>query len=216
MRRFFLFLLLCLPVPLWAASVWTYQAEGLGMTLLSGQLTLTEEQGKYTSLLETQSRGILSLLVDAKTQFFTTGRKTEHYVPISSYMVNTKNKTVKKRSVDLSVKEVQDYQTAMLNLASLEKPTDTTYLISDGRRVMRVRFVFTGTQEAEDVYAVFVKIVSGKKTGWFFEQMAKEESPLRIYLGTDEATGRKILKKATFKTGIFGTVVIYLVKGEVK
>ena len=113
------------------------------MTLLQGQFTLSGDSENYTASLMTQSKGILSLFVDAKTTFFTRGiRKKDTFYPSESYMINTKKNRSRKRKVDLTQKDVLDYQTVVLNLLSQQVPTDVVYLISDGKRVMKATFLY--------------------------------------------------------------------------
>lgn len=215
MKRFFILFLLVLLCPFYIkAASWSYQAEGLGMTLLLGNFTLDEDNQNYTATLTTRSKGILSLFVDSQTKFYAHGIKKGDYLPTESYMINMKKKQIRKRVVDFSVREVLDYQSALLNLLNQEKPHTVVYLLSDGKRVLQATFLYEGKEELDDVYSITVEILSGKKTGWFMEQMAKGDSPLRLFLSYDPDTNRKILKKAVLKTGVLGEIVIYLVKGE--
>ena len=217
MKRFFILFLCVILCPFYvkAAYSWTYQAEGLGMTLLEGQFTVSENSENYTASLTTQSRGFLSLFVDAKTAFVTKGlREGDVFYPTESYMINTKKNKSRKRKVDFTQKDVLDYQTAVLNLTHQQIPEDTIYLISDGKRVMKATFLYQGKQENDDVYSVKIDILSGRKTGWFVEQMEAQENPLQIFISTDLNTNQRVLKKAVFNTGLFGKIVIYLVKGE--
>ena len=217
MKRFFV-LFLCVffsSFSVKAGYSWTYQAEGLGMSLLEGQFNLSEDSGNYTAVLQTQSKGILSLFVDSKTAFFTRGiRKIDAFYPTESYMINTKKNRSRKRKVDLTQKDVLDYQTVVLNLLSQQVPTDAVYLISDGKRVMKATFLYQGKQAEDDVYSVKIDILSGRKTGWFVEQMKTQENPLQIFISTDPDTKQRVLKKALFNTGLLGKIVIYLIKGE--
>lgn len=227
MKQLFLFLLiLILSFPTMAANVLTahYLARGAGLHLMDGQMNLVQTPSTYKMLTQTETRGLLSTLLDARTTFLSEGKINKKQMVVKqSSMTSISGKKIKNRTVDLKDKPgFVDYQTAVLTI--MDDPVAQTHVfkIYDGKRELLITFDFQGkvtlpsskyssfSGEAE-LYDVTIEITAGKKKGWFFNRMKdKTAPPLHLYFAPIGPNGEKVLVQGDFDTSLFGTISIYL------
>lgn len=227
MKHIFLILVGCFcACAAWGADtlVADYIARGAGLHLMNGQMNLVMGDKTYKSLLQTETMGLLSVLLPAHTTFLTEGTHRENtYVVDVSTMTNVSGKKVKNRHIDLSKKKgFLDYQTAVLTIMNLSKPATKEFKIYDGKRELLVTFTYRGKEmlkknkyssfEGEaDYYTVNIDITAGKKKGWFFNRMKDKTSPpLHVYFARLGKNGEEVLVRGAFDTSIFGTITIYM------
>lgn len=205
-----------------------YNAHGAGMHLISGEQVIKTD-GKHIDIrMETQTRGLLSLLLDAQTVFATNlDIEAGECLVKSASMTSIEGKTIREREFDFKTcPGYVDYQTAMYDLMQQKEPKTRTYNVFDSRRKMKITFTYQGAKELKsssrmmyagpaDYYTVTIDVIEGKKKGWFFNRVKdKEDSRLHAYLARvgDEKVKRLVLGE--FETTLFGTISVYL--GDLK
>lgn len=193
-----------------------YKARGAGMHLMDARLEVRENtNGSYRLHSTAETRGLLNLLVGGKTVFTTIGKiKNNQFVP-DRFSIHSKTR---KRNVEFTgSKGIIDYQTALWRMLNLKYPKTQSFTVDDGRRRMNLTFLYRGKKEITlnkedilcDVYEITIRLISGKKGGWFFNRMGNEsDPPLTFYMGKDPETGRYLLLKGTFDTALFGTITV--------
>lgn len=227
MKHIFLILFVCLWAFTTRASdtlVADYIARGAGLHLMNGQMNLVLGKKDYKSLLQTETMGLLSVLLPAKTTFLTQGTHKENSYKVDlSTMTNVSGKKVKNRHIDLSDKPgFVDYQTAVLTIMNLPKPQTKEFKIYDGKRELLVTFTYRGKERLEknkysafegeaDYYTVNIDITAGKKKGWFFNRMKDKTSPpLHVHFARLGKNGEEVMVRGAFDTSIFGTIIIFM------
>lgn len=227
MKHIFLIFLICFCAMSAHASdtlIANYIARGAGLHLMNGQMDLVMGKKDYKSLLQTETMGLLSVLLPAKTTFLTEGTHKENmYVIDVSIMTNVSGKKVKNRRINLADKKgFADYQTAVLTMMNLPKPQTKEFKIFDGKRELLVTFTYRGKERLEsnkyssfegeaDYYTVNIDITAGKKKGWFFNRMKDKTSPpLHVYFARLGENGEEVLVRGAFDTSIFGTITVYM------
>ena len=197
----------------------TYQAYAMGLNLLEAQMSLDYTNQSYTMKTITQTKGILSLLLDKKQRFITKGNNNT-LPPLYSMMT----KKGKEKVIDFS-KHIDfiDYQTTILSLMKIKKPTSPIikYQVWDGKRDLLLTFSYLGVEELPlsdtpfqgkaDKYTLTVEVLKGKNKGWFFEQMQKKDPPpLRLWFKQVNPILPSFLVRAEFDTSLLGTITILL------
>lgn len=211
------FVTMCLFLPLSSLAVTAkYNAYGIGLPLASGEMTLTEgSENLFETILET--KGVLSLLVDARTVFTT--KMNRNKITLSS-MRSVSGKKIKTRTVSFEHQpEKVDYQTAVYQIMNQTPPKTTTKYIDDGKRVLKATFVYQGKKDltlstgifsgTADYYTLQIDVISGKKSGWFFNRV-KEGTDSALHLYFAPVKGKKMFVFGQFETLLFGPINIYL------
>lgn len=201
-----------------------YEASGAGLNLMSAQFRLTVENEAFSVRTKAQTKGLLGFFLDAESIFNSSGKIIDkQFVTDSSSMTTFSKKKVKKRVVDLKNKAgYLDYQSAVLSIMNLDKSQDKTFYVSDGKRDLKITFLYQGKRVIDrvknslfageaDYYTVFVSVVGGKKSGWFFNRMKDAtNSPLHVYFADVLKNDFKVLVRADFDTNVFGVIRIHL------
>lgn len=206
------------------AKTLSYRATGAGMHLLDADITYTEPSPAYTIRMTSQTRGLLSLLAGAYTEFKSVGSyQNGRWQITSSESKTTSGRRVKTRTLDFTDKpDTLDYPALFLDNLLQSEPGTRQYTVFDGRRTMTVLFSYQGKVQPEtldlpsgdplDYYTVSVDVIAGKKRGWFFNRMEdKEDSPLHIYFQPMGEREPAALVYAAFDTALLGQIVIKLV-----
>ncbi len=201
---------------------WTafYRAEGAGMHLLNAESVLRVSKGSFEMTTTAETTGLLSFFVPAETVFQTEGKiKKTGLVPTFSKQTSRSGRDRKERQIRLTGKTL-DYQTALLTLLAQETPASRVFFISDGRRTLEAAFQFEGIVNQTQApflaveaahYTLTLKILAGKKGGWFFNRMGDEENPpLHLYISRHLETGARVLSAVEFQTALFGRIRILL------
>ncbi len=218
MRIFFLCLLsLFWMVPV-SAKTARYEARGAGMHLMDAVVEYQLQNPLYQIQITTQTRGILSVLLDAHTVFDAMGQKKSDWQIDRAKTVITGRKK-KTRHLDFSDRAGQlDYATLLLDNLLAPQTDSRAYTVFDGKRTLRVTFAYQGQVDSSELnlmpheklayYTVSVEVIAGKKKGWFFNRMEdKEDSPLHLYFRPNE-DGESTLVYAAFDTALLGQITI--------
>ncbi len=200
-----------------------YQTYGAGMNLLSAHMAVSISDTIYKITTSSETKGILSLFLDARNVFDTAGRINKgSYTDIVYSMTGLDDGQVEKTTVLFNDKPgFIDYQTTMLWLMQLVSPATQVMSVSDGKRDIEMTWVYEGKklvptrktclyQGKADVYALKLRITGGKRSGWFFKKIQESViSPFRLYFApVDEFDS--VLVFSTFDTGVVGTLDICL------
>ncbi|MBQ9089803.1 MAG: hypothetical protein IJY58_02010 [Alphaproteobacteria bacterium] len=202
-----------------------YEAQGMNMVLLSADIDTVLTNDTYYIETKAKSKGILSLFIHPETIFQTQGRKTKSGLKVIDSVMKIKSGKeieVIRQNFDKKTDFI-DYQSVLVYLMKLSVPSNQKLFVSDGKRDMQVDVMYQGKQVLSDVhqdltgeadaYSVRIKILSGKKKGWFFKRMQEEKkSPLWLYMKKNEKTGQNELVLSTFDTGILGR--LYIIQKE--
>lgn len=227
MKPFFMLLILFFMVPVYGATevvTAKYNAHGAGLHLLDASIDLVQLQKTYESVTRTETRGLLSFLVPAKTTFSVKGKINNNQYVADYFSMNTiSSNSVKNREVDLEKKPgFVDYQTAVLTMMNLQKPQTQAFQIADGKRDLLVTFTYKGQVDLDpspfscfsgqaDYYDVSIEVTAGKKKGWFFNRMKDKSSPpLRLYFARVDKGSKKSFVRGAFDTALFGVITVYL------
>lgn len=200
-----------------------YTARGAGMQLMRGTMVVEETSGSYRVVSTGRMSGLLGWLVGGEAVFDTFGRIGQNVFQPDFFrlMSRSRERTVTFEADSATI----DYQTALIRMLALQKPATRSFSVDDGRRRMNLSFLYRGKETVFirgkdvlcDVYDVTLRLVSGKKGGWFFNRMGNgNDPPLRFYMGVDPETGRYLLLKADFETALFGTITVTRTGGEEK
>lgn len=199
-----------------------YKARAAGMHLMDAELDVRENTNESYQLYSmSETRGLLSLFVGEKTLFTTIGKiKNNQFIP-AHFSIHSKKR---QRNVEFTgYDDVIDYQTALWRMLALKHPKTQSFTVDDGRRRMNLTFLYRGKEEIIlnkedvlcDVYEVTLRLISGKKGGWFFNRMGNDSNPpLTFYMGKDSETGRYLLLKGIFDTAFFGPITITKIQKE--
>ena len=226
MKLIFLICLLVFSLPVRAEEKLTavYQAYGAGLNLISATMDYTHENDDFQIQTVARTNGMLKFLLDAKSIFKTKGKITDNQFIIfdSSLSSLTKNKH-KKRTIDLKDKlDFIDYQTAFLNMMTLDNPQDNTFKVFDGKRELLISFKYQGEQillhyergiyaGPADYYTVTIEVIAGKKSGWFFNRINNRQNPaLHVYFASVNSSKQKVMVYSAFDTALFGQIQIFL------
>lgn len=227
MKSFFLLLCLFFCTSAMAATeviTSSFSAHGAGLHLLDAKMNIVQKQKTYEVVTDTQTMGLLSLLLPSKNVFFTNGKINKNqYVPDYFSTDTITDEKVKKRDIDLTTRPgFIDYQTGILKMMSLKDPSTQTFEIADGRRDLMINFNYMGQVDlprvkhspyfgSADAYSVSIDVTAGRKKGWFFNRMKDKSSPpLRLYFARVGNGPKKAFVRASFDTAIFGEITIYL------
>ncbi len=225
MKTLFLcFLILFIAVP-GSSKTLSYQATGAGMHLLDADITYDEPNPNYTIRMKSETRGLLSFLLGGSADFLSQGTYQNNNWTIQSSQSKTiSGRKVKNRHLDFSDKpDTLDYPVLFLDTLMPREVGTRSYTVFDGRRTMSVLFSYQGKVNPEtldlplgsylDYYTVSVRVISGKRGGWFFNRMSDEkESPLHLYFQPKEGEDISSLVYAAFDTAILGQIIVRLVK----
>lgn len=224
---FYIFLTVCFFCPDGQAGEQvqaSYMARGAGMHLMDAEMVLARNNAEFQMTTRTKTRGLLSVLLDAKTTFISNGKIIDNqFIDTISLMNSLSGKKTKNRVVDLKNKSgFIDYQTAVLQMMFLPFPTDKSFKVYDGKRELLISFLYQGERKllpndysdfggVADYYLVTIEILAGRKKGWFFNRMDdKTAPPLKVYFASVPATAGKVLVRGDFDTSLFGTISVYL------
>ncbi len=208
-----------------AQTIAEYEARGAGMRLMSGTMMLDEDKHTVSIETKTQTRGLLSVLLDARTTLLSEAVKQPNSHPVmkKSSMESVGRRKIKTRTPDFSDKpEMLDYQTAVFDLMTQPAPQNRQYIVFDGKRKMKFSFNYQGIKDVNlsesliysgpvDYYTLYIEVLEGKKNGWFFKRVKnKNNPPLHLYFAHLENEPYKRLVRAEFETTLFGTISINL------
>lgn len=202
----------------------TYMARGAGMHLMGADMDLIMDANRFKMITRSKTKGLLSVLLDAKTVFLSEGKVEDNqFIDEFSSMTSLSKKKTKRRVVDLKNKPgFVDYQTAVLSMMHLPKPQSKAFHVFDAKRELLISFHYEGEKNLPkndysffagqaDYYTVTIEITAGKKKGWFFNRMDDKSSPpLRAYFAPLGDNGEKILVRGEFDTSVLGTITVYL------
>lgn len=201
-----------------------YNAYGAGMHLMKGKMDFDVSDTDFNIKTTAQTNGLLSILLDAKTKFYTDGKvQNNQFIVKNSYIETLSKNKHKKRVVDLTDKpKFVDYQTALFQVMQLPKPQDKTFHVFDGKRELLLTFKYMGQTQLSpisqmmyfgpaDYYTLTIDITKGKKKGWFFNRMGnKDNPPIHLYFARVDELSPKVMVKGAFDTALFGQIVLYL------
>lgn len=202
----------------------SFSAYGAGLHLLDAQMNVTQNKKTYEVITDTQTTGLLSVLLPSKNLFFTKGNIVKkQYIPTYFSTDTITDEKTKKRDINLSERPgFIDYQTGVLQMMSLKEPVTKTLEIADGRRDLMINFNYMGQVDLPrvkhspyfgpaDAYSVSIDVTAGRKKGWFFNRMKDKSSPpLRLYFARIGDGPKKAFVRGAFDTAIFGEITIYL------
>lgn len=196
-----------------------YRAEGLNITLLSSQISLDLSDTDYKIETTAVAQGILALFIHAQTVFETTGKIKGDSLKITDSVMKLKdNHSIEVKRPSFADKpEYIDYQSLLVHLMRLKTKQTHSVLVSDGKRDMEIQLIYGGEKELSSVYkklngkaenwSVRIKVLNGKKKGWFFKRINEEiQSPLQLYFLSENQHRSLIL--GTFDTGVVGKLFI--------
>ncbi len=226
MKTIFLICLMIFSLPVRAEEKLTavYQAYGAGLNLISATMDYTHKNDDFQIQTIARTKGMLEFLMDAQSIFKTNGKIKDNQYNIlnSSIDALSKNKH-KKRTIDLKNKpDFIDYQTAFLNMMTLDIPQDKTFKVFDGKRELLIAFKYHGEQNVPfykggiytgvaDYYTVTIDVTAGKKNGWFFNRINNRQNPaLHVYFASVNSVSQKVMVYSAFDTALFGQIQIYL------
>ncbi len=211
-----LFLLFCIFLSFHSHGA-SYHAYGLKMRLLSADIDIMQHDSKYEIKTQSKARGMLSLFIHAQSIFNTSGTINNDILTVQQFFMQNKDKkNTETVHVDFTQKPgFMDYQSALLHLMRQQTHQTQELLVSDGKRDMKITFLYEGAVDLAPIYknqtgigqaySVRIDILQGKKSGWFFKRVNQgEKSPLTLYFKDNQ------LALASFDTGVLGT--LYIVK----
>lgn len=221
MKIFFLYLCCFLFSISARAEVVSYQAFGAGMHLMDATVDYTTTPQEYQIRLTTQTRGLLSFLVDSESVFNSRGIwKNKEPKVIESYMETINGDRIKRRNLTFDDKKNQlDYPSVFLDRLLDNSPQTKDYIVFDGKRTLKITFQYEGIVSGSEIgysddlklqyYTVTVDILAGKKKGWFFNRMKDKSSPpLHLYFNETRYAKNRKLVYAAFDTALFGQITI--------
>lgn len=201
-----------------------YRAEGLNIPLLSGYINMNLTEKDYHLETSAVAKGLLAVFVHAQTVFETKGKiEGDTLTILDSSMKMKDGKTIETIRPNFQNKKgYLDYQSLLLHLMKLKEKKTHSVLVSDGKRDMEIQLLYGGEKDLSSVYeklsgkaenwSVRIKILSGKKKGWFFKRINEDvHSPLQLYLIPEK--DQKSLILGTFDTGVVGK--LYIVREKV-
>ena len=201
-----------------------YNAYGAGMHLMNADMNFDVADGTFHIETHAQTNGLLKMLLDAKTEFYSGGKISDNQFVIgNSYIKALSKNKHKKRVIDLTDKpNFWDYQTALFEVMHLAQPQDKTFQVFDGKRELLLTFKYMGPTELlpsqlmkytgpADYYTLTIDITKGKKKGWFFTRMGdRDNPPLHLYFAKIDGIEPKVMVKGAFDSDLFGQIVVYL------
>ena len=201
-----------------------YRAEGLKIPLLSGYINMNLTKNDYHLETSAVAKGLLAAFIHAQTVFETKGKiEGDTLTVLDSSMKMKDGKTIETTRPNFENKKgYLDYQSLLLHLMRQKEKKTHSVLVSDGKRDMEIRLLYGGEKELSSVYkglsgtaenwSVRIKILSGKKKGWFFKRINEDtHSPLQLYFVSEG--NHKSLMLGTFDTGVVGK--LYIVREKV-
>lgn len=221
---FFVLILFCAVAGQANGGTLHYNAYGAGMHLMKANMTFDVSDDDFRIESVSQTNGVLKMLLDAKSIFYTSGKILDNqFVIDNSYIEALSKNKAKKRDIDLKDKtDFVDYQMALFQIMDLPKPQDKTFHVFDGKRELLLTFKYIGQTNLSpvpkmmysgvaDYYTLTIDITKGKKKGWFFNRMGdKENPPLHLYFASIDGIKPKVMVKGGFDTSLFGQINIYL------
>ena len=221
---FFVLILFCAISRQVRSETLYYTAYGAGMHLLNAKMDFDVSKNDFRIESVAQTNGLLKMLLDAQSIFYSTGKVSDNQFIIDSSYIKalSKNKN-KKRDINLTDKpDFVDYQTALFQVMHLPKPQDKTFHVFDGKRELLLTFKYIGQTNLSsapemmysgvaDYYTLTIDITKGKKKGWFFNRMGdKDNPPLHLYFASFDGIKPKVMVKGSFDTSLFGQISVYL------
>ncbi len=202
-----------------------YEAHGMNMVLLTADIRTVLDKNTYFIETKAKSKGLLSLFIHPETIFQTQGKFFKSGLKVTDSVMKIKSGKeveVVRQNFDKKPTYV-DYQSILIHLMNTTSKSNQTLFVSDGKRDMQVDITYQGIHSLErihselsgeaDAYSVRIRILNGKKKGWFFKRMQEEkESPLWLYMKKNKDTDKNELVLSTFDTGVLGR--LYIIRKE--